>query len=143
MTQRYQKSEWGPGTKHPNEPTPRTIRRALKENEQMKKKIIRERYVGTHRTAFDFADRSDITRAILSVQDAMGPERRSEFMVFAFGVFQYYGKVRGIRELQPEHFDDVGFAFMEKLIELRKTQAAVAATSTRATGGTGTRRAHA
>ena len=114
---RYQQSEWT-GT---NEPTPRTRRRVWKENERMKKKIIKERYVTTDRS-FRFT-RKEIGRLLRNVYDAMGGGRKSEFMVFAFGVLRYHGQARELKELAPEYFDAVGFALMEKLIELRRAHA--------------------
>jgi hypothetical protein len=113
---RHQQSEWT-GT---NEPTPHALRRARKWCDKMRKKKIK-RYVTTDR-GFHFTAK-DIRRIVLDVYDAMGPERKTEFMVFAFGVTSYHGKVRDLSGLQPEHFDAVGFAFMEKLIELRKAHA--------------------
>lgn len=118
MTQRHQKSEWT-GT---NEPTPRTIKRALKENERMKKKIIKERLVATDR-GFHFTH-NDIRHVLHDIyRTPWGRDDRSAFMVFAFGVLRYHGKAHDLRDLQPEHFDAVGFAFTEKLIDLRKAAA--------------------
>jgi hypothetical protein len=114
MTQQYQKSEWT-GT---DEPTPRTARRARKQVEQMKNKILKRDYVVTD-SGFHFTHK-DIKRVLNDLRDAMGPERKTDFMVFAFGVLRYHGKARSVQDLQPQQFDAVGFALMEKQIELRK-----------------------
>jgi hypothetical protein len=86
----------------------------------MTKKIIKRNV--TTRLDFRFAH-VDIRRIIRDIHEVMGPERRTDFMVLAFGVMQYHGKCRDLRDLTPEHYDAVGFAFMKKLIELRKVHA--------------------
>lgn len=85
----------------------------------MRKRIITERYRPAT-TGFHF-DLEAIRQVVADIRHTSWGQHSPQFMVFAYGVFQYYGKVRNLRDLQPEHYDAVGFAFMEKLIELRKS----------------------
>jgi hypothetical protein len=125
MTQRYQKSEW-----NENEPTARTRRLARKYCHDMTQKKINSLGMWPE----DRFDLAEIQRVLHRVYNRMVPQNRvrsaeavdsehkgkTEFMVFAYGVMRYHGHCDSFKNLAPEYYDAVGFALMEKLVELRK-----------------------